>query len=153
MNQGDLRPRHGGSIAVVGAPGRCAAHIECFADDVVIDFPSVAAAVERMRSAFVEDGPRRTPLAVHITMSPKQAVEGAMVSFDVPVRCTCRECGGRGETWPDRCGLCAGTGAELRRHQVQVLVPGGVANGARFRFLVAPRHDPPTHIELRVAVR
>ncbi len=154
MNQGDLRPRYGGSIAIVGAASApCATHVECFADDVVIDFPSVAAAVERMRTPFIEEGLGRTPLAVLLTMSGKQAIEGATVSLDVPVRCTCGECGGRGETWPDRCARCSGTGVEVRRHQVQVSVPAGVGDGARFRFLVAPRYDPPTHIELRIAVR
>ena len=108
---------------------------------------------ERMRSAFVDDQPASAPLKAEITLSARQAFEGTTVPLDVPVRCTCGHCGGRGETWPDPCSRCAGTGMELRQHQVQVSVPPRVADGARFRFLVAPRHDPPTHIELHVAIR
>ncbi len=68
------------------------------------------------------------------------------------MRRTCRHCGGRGEQWPDPCGPCAATGIEVRPHPVRVLVPARVRDGARFRFTVAPRHQPETRIELRVAV-
>lgn len=153
MSGGTFRPFGGGSIAVLGATGgRRSVPVDCFADEVAIDFPSVAEAVERMRSAFV-DGVPDSPLRADVRLSPHQAYTGATVPLDVPVRCTCRACGGRGEHWPDPCARCSGTGTELRQHQVQVLVPARVADGARFRFLVAPRHDPPTHIELHVAVR
>ena len=154
MNSGDLRPRHDDSIAVLGAhPDHGASHLECFADEVVIDFPSVAGAVERMRRPFETDGAGRDPLAVDVSVSHKQALEGATLSVDAPIRCTCRDCGGRGETWPERCAACTGTGIELRFHQVQVSIPCGVGDGARFRFLVTPRHELPTPIELRVAIR
>ncbi len=149
-----FRPSGGNSIAAVrAAAGTMAADADCFADEVVIDFPSVVPAVERMRSAFVDDGSPSIPMNAEITLSPRQAFDGASVFLYVPVRCTCRACGGRGETWPDRCQRCAGSGTELRRHEVQVSVPSGVADGARFRFLVTARPDPPTPIELRVAVR
>lgn len=133
--------------------GTLGARVDCFSDEVVIDFPSVTTAVERMRSAFVDDAPGSAPLTAEISLSQQQAFDGATVLLHVPVRCTCRECGGRGETWSDPCALCSGTGTELRRHQVQVFIPSGVTDGTRFRFLVAPRHESPTHIELRVAVR
>lgn len=150
--RGEKRPA-GGSIAVIGADhARSMLHVDCFADEVVIDFPSAVPAIERMRRAFVDDGPR-VPLPAELSISPQQAFEGATVPLDVPVRCTCRDCGGRGETWPDPCGRCEGTGIELLRHQVQVSVPARVADGTRFRFSVAPRHQPPTHIELHVAIR
>jgi hypothetical protein len=140
-------------MAVIGADHeRSRLHVDCFADEVVIDFPSVAPAVERMRRGF-EDKVSRTPLTAEVALTPRQAFEGAVVPLDVPVRYTCRTCGGRGETWPDPCTTCAGTGVEMRHHQVQVSVPARVADGARFRFLIAPRHDLPTHIELRVAIR
>lgn len=131
---------------------RATLHIDCFADEVVIDFPSVAPAVERIRRAFVDERPH-PPLAAELSISPRQAFEGATVPFDVPVRSTCRDCGGRGETWPDPCARCQGTGLEYRQHQVQVSVPARVADGTRFHFSVARTPDPPTYIELYVAIR
>jgi hypothetical protein len=153
MNGDTFRPLGGDAIAVVGAEdGARAAHGDCFADEVIIDFPSVAPAVERMRSAFV-DGEHALPLLARIRLSARQAVEGVTVPLELPVRMTCRTCGGRGETWSEPCHVCGGTGTEMLRHTVNVCVPGGVADGARFRFSVATRHDPPTRIELHVAVR
>ena len=153
MSGGTLRPSGGDSIALLSADGgRSSIHIDCYADEVVIDFPSMAAAVERMRSAFVDDV-AKVPLEVQVSLSPREAFDGATVPLDVPVRCTCRTCGGRGERGADPGARRAGTGMELRQHQVQVSTPPRVADGARFRFLVAPRHDPPTHIELHIAIR
>lgn len=123
----------------------------CFADEVVVDFPSVAPAVERIRRAFLADE-RAGSLSATIQLSAREAREGATVPLEVPVQCTCRACGGRGETWTEPCGCCNGSGAELRPHQLHVAVPAGVPDGARFNFTVTPRHDPPTRVELRVLV-
>jgi hypothetical protein len=153
MNGDTFRPHGGDAIAVVGAEDAArAAHGNCFADEVVIDFPSVARAVEKMRSAFV-DHDRGVPLAAQVRLSARQALGGVTVPLDVPVRTTCRTCGGRGETWSEPCAPCAATGTEILRRTVNVCVPRGVVDGARFRFSVATRHDPPTRIELHVAVR
>ncbi len=123
----------------------------CFADEVVIDFPSPARAIDRIRHAFVADE-RIAPVPAILSLSPREARQGATVPLDVSVRCTCRVCGGRGETWAEPCGRCAGGGVELLRHQVQVSIPAGVAHGDRFHFSVSPRHDVSTRIELRVLV-
>ena len=87
-----------------------------------------------------------------IQLSRREAKEGTTVPLAVPVRCTCHECGGRGETWPQPCTRCAGSGTELLHHQVHVTVPAGVEDGACFHFSIAPRHDLSTRIELRVLV-
>src|SRR6185295_17064867 len=108
-----------------------------FADEVVVDFPSVAPAVERMRSAFVAEEHAKT-LTAALEISTREALHGATVPLDVPVRCTCRACGGRG--------------IELLHHQVRISVPAGVEDGACFHFSVSPRHDLSTRIELRVLV-
>jgi hypothetical protein len=122
-----------------------------FADEVVVDFPSVIPAVERMRHAFaIEDHPKTLTAALEIT--PREAIEGATVPLDVPVRITCRDCGGRGETWMRPCTRCAGSGVELLHHEVHITVPPGVEDGACFHFSVSPRHDLSTRIELRVLV-
>ena len=122
-----------------------------FADEVVIDFPSVAPAIERMRSAFLADEHVKT-LTAALEISPREAREGATVPLDVPVRCTCRACGGRGETWTHPCGCCAGSGIQLVHQPDQISVPAGVEDGACFHFSVSARHDLSTRIELRVLV-
>lgn len=149
MGRDTFRPIGSGALAAIDVEGRHAA--SCFADEVVIDFPSVAPAVDRIRQAFLAEE-RAATLGAAIQLSHYEALHGRTVPLDVPVRCTCRGCGGRGETWTERCVPCAGTGFELRHHQVHVTVPAGVLNGTRFHFLLAPRHTPPTRIELRILV-
>ena len=124
---------------------------DCFADEVVIDFPSVASAVDRIRKAFLADEPN-TALSTEVQLSPRQALRGTRVSLDVPVPCTCHDCGGRGEMWTEPCARCKGSGSELRHHQLRVALPAGVVDGTRFTFTVTPRHNRPTRIELHVLV-
>jgi len=145
-----FRPFGGGSAAVCGGVDN-RSDASCFADEVVIDFPSVAPALDRMRSAFLADE-GAAALSAAIRLSSREARAGAMVPLEVPVRCTCHDCGGRGETWTEPCARCHGSGNELRHHQLQVSVPAGVLDGTCFNFTVTPRHNPPTRIELRVLV-
>ena len=125
--------------------------MSCFADEVVIDFPSAARAIDRIRRAFLADE-RQKSLPAAVQLSRLEAQSGITLPIDVPVRATCRRCGGRGETWTERCLGCSGTGTEMLTHQVQVSVPAGVADGDRFYFSIGVRHDSPTRIELRVLV-
>lgn len=122
-----------------------------FADEVAIDFPSVSEAVERMQVAFIErDDSER--LRAEITVSRYDAGRGVVVPLEVPVRWTCRHCGGRGEVWGDACQGCNGHGHALQLRRLTVSVPPGVADGDRFRFSVTPARGPRTRVELRVAV-
>lgn len=123
-----------------------------FADEVAIDFPSVGGAVERMRHAFLESDPVDERLRAEITLSPRQAGAGAAVPLEVPVRSTCRGCGGRGEVWSEPCDRCEGTGHALHRQWLKISVPAGVVDGERFSFSVTPLSGPRTRVELRVAV-
>ena len=151
MRRHAFRPFGGDHVAVI--PGDEIHHeASCLADEVVIDFPSVATAVDRIRSAFVADE-RPVALPVSIEVSPLDARLGATLPLDVPVYFTCRRCGGRGEHWTEACDRCAGSGTEILRHQLQVTVPAGVRDGDRFHFTVTARHNPPTRIELHIAVR
>jgi hypothetical protein len=151
MGNRAFRPFGGDHVAVM--PGDDVRHeASCLADEVAIDFPSIAPAVDRIRSAFVADE-RPTALPASIELSPLDAITGATVPLDVPVHLTCRGCGGRGENWAEPCVECAATGFEILHHQFQVTVPAGVAHGDRFHFTVTPRHNPPTRIELRISVR
>ncbi|MGE0443619.1 MAG: hypothetical protein AB7P99_00215 [Vicinamibacterales bacterium] len=140
----------GGSVALTVADA-VQHEWSCFADEVAIDFPSPARAIDRMRHAFTGDE-RAAALPADLRVSWREARDGAVIPLDVPVRCTCRRCGGRGETWAERCGRCAGSGSELLRHTVQVSVPAGVRDGDQFGFTIGTRHDPPTRIELRVCI-
>lgn len=123
----------------------------CFADEVVIDFPSMAPALDRMRQAFIADeAPAR--LRRTICLSELEAHAGATVLLDVPLRCTCPQCGGRGESWTERCVRCHGSGEELRSHVLHVTIPAGVIDGTKFHFTVTPRQHSSTRIELYVLV-
>jgi hypothetical protein len=150
MHGNTFRPFGGDRIAVMtGDEARH--HANWFADEVVVDFPSVAPAVDRVRSAFLV-GERAETLRTTIQVSPREALEGATLPLEVPLRCTCRDCGGRGESWTERCLRCDGSGVEVFRHQLQVTLPRGVCDGTRFHFTVTPRHNPSTRIELHVLV-
>jgi len=150
MGGNTFRPFGAGSMAVVGRTDS-RSEANCFADEVVVDFPSVAPAIDRMRSAFLVDE-RAAALSAAIRLSHREAHDGAMVPLEVSVRCTCHDCGGRGETWTEPCVRCHGSGIEFRPHQLKVAVPAGVLDGTCFNFTVTPRHNPPTRVELRVLV-
>jgi hypothetical protein len=123
----------------------------CFADEVTIDFPSMAPAVERMRRSFLADE-RSDTLRAAVALTGDEAAHGVTIPFDVPVQCTCADCGGRGESWTETCVRCRGCGFELLRHAVQITVPAGVRDGARFYFTVAQRPNRSTRVELHVVV-
>jgi hypothetical protein len=149
MRQGAFRPHGGDSVAVIAGDERHDA--SCFADEVAIDFPSVDVALARIRRAFLADE-RPTQLSTTVRLSGLEARTGATVPLEVPVRCTCRHCGGRGESWTELCPHCDGTGAELLRQPLHITLPAGVSDGARFQFSVTPRQNITTRIELHVLV-
>jgi hypothetical protein len=121
------------------------------ADEVAIDFPSIPPAVEHLRSAFADDAPE-APLQAELRLSPREAFDGVTVPLDVPVRSACPLCGGRGESWMERCRGCAGTGESLFHHRVRLALPAGVLDGARFRFRLTSPLALPTRVEVLVAI-
>jgi len=126
---------------------------ECFADEIAIDFPSVGHAVDRMRHAFLGERADAEVLSTEVSLSSREALDGRVVTVEVPIRGACTACGGRGETWTERCVTCRGTGDALFHHLVRVTVPPGVADGACFRFRVRSPHAPAVRVEVRVVVR
>src|SRR5262245_17788735 len=150
MSGDAFRPLGGEPVALVSTDDS-PVDVSCFADEVVIDFPSVALAVDRIRRGFlVDEPPRRWPMTVRLSSS--EARRGVTTPIEVPVRLTCRQCGGRGESWTERCVRCDGSGTLLLHHVVQVTIPAGVFDGDRFYFTVVPRQHMPTRIELQVRV-
>ena len=126
-------------------------------DDIVVDFPSMAGVVAGMRRAFFSTAgdAESESCATHtaeVRLTPRQAGEGVRVPIDLPVRQTCPMCGGRGEVWSEHCGVCAGTGAGLLPHRLDLRVPAGVHDGARLRFSVVPPFAAETHVELHIAI-
>jgi DnaJ-class molecular chaperone len=126
---------------------------ECFADEIAIDFPSVGNVVDRMRTAFLGERVDADVLRAEVSLSQREAFAGHVVSLKVPVRITCPNCGGRGETWTEACGLCRGTGASLFQQALRVSVPPRVADGACVRFRLKSADAAPIRVELRVAIR
>ncbi len=126
---------------------------ECFADEIAIDFPSVDRVVERIRDRFLGEPEDDIVLCTEVSLSKFEAWKGHVVPIELPVRATCRRCGGRGETWPEPCVDCAGTGESLSNRSVQVSVPPRVPDGTKLRFRFTSRDATPVRVEVRVAIR
>jgi hypothetical protein len=125
-----------------------------FDDEIAIDFPSLNAAVERMRACFVAppDCDHRRQLSAELHLSPREAFHGVTVPLDVPIRRMCVSCGGRGEIWSDPCDACDGSGEALGRHPVRLVVPPRVQDGDRFALSVSAPSAPPTHVQVTVVL-
>jgi hypothetical protein len=126
---------------------------ECFADEIAIDFPSVGNVVDRMRTAFLGEHIETGVLRAEVSLSQREALAGHVVSLKVPVRITCPNCGGRGETWTEPCALCRGTGESLFHQALRVSVPPRVVDGACVRFRLRSPDAASIRVELRVAIR
>jgi hypothetical protein len=126
---------------------------ECFADEIAIDFPSVERVVDRMRNAFLGERVDADVLRTDVSLSQREAFDGRVVSLSVPVRITCPNCGGRGETWTEPCHLCHGSGASTMHRAVRVPVPPGIVDGACVRFRLKSPDATSVRVEMRVAIR
>jgi hypothetical protein len=125
--------------------------VDCLADEVAIDFPSVSTVLDRMRHAFFGDKQfRRVP---DVFVTPQEAFWGATVPIALPIRLTCAHCGGRGEVWNDWCAVCDGAGDLPARHHIRLRIPAGVRDGTRVRFRLAAASIPETVIDARIVVR
>jgi DnaJ-class molecular chaperone len=130
-----------------------AARADWLADEVAIDFPSVSDLLDSMRDAFFGDSDVIGDLSAEITLSPLEAFQGTTIPLGVPVKRTCPGCGGRGETWQEWCDYCGGCGAIRSFHEVELRLPAGVREGARFRFSVMPTGAPYTVVDVRISIR
>lgn len=104
-------------------------------DEIAIDFPSVAPLIDRMRETFFAgDAVAEWPAYIELTRGEARA--GARIAIDVPHHGTCEACGGRGEVWTGGCPACAGRGTTPGAHRVRLIVPPGLAHGARLMYHV-----------------
>jgi hypothetical protein len=126
--------------------------VDCLADEVAIDFPSVSTVLDRMRHAFFGDRPsaQRVP---DVLVTPHEAFWGAVVTIALPIRRVCAACGGRGEVWNDWCGACDGGGDVPARHDVRLRIPAGVHDGTHVRFRVTAPGLPETVLDARIVIR
>lgn len=124
----------------------------CFADEIAIDFPSVDAAVDRMRHAFLAPEEPLRALSAEISVSALDALTGTSVALDLPVCGTCRTCGGRGGTWIELCHACAGSGEAIVTCPVHVHVPPQTGDGVWIRLQVSSPHALPTRVDVRVMI-
>jgi len=148
MSSMSVRPRGRGAVAV-NSGDEVRYDRRWYGDDAAVDFPSAASAVERVKAGFLS-GERRRPLEASLSLSPAEARHGVTVPLDVPLRYTCHQCGGRGESWGESCLPCDGSGVQFSVERFRVRVPAGVVNGTSFRFSLTPRHHPTTRVELRI---
>lgn len=127
---------------------------DCFKDEIAIDFPSVGGLVDRVRDAFLGEDAREGMGTVRreLRLSNREAVRGTIIPLELPIKGTCRRCGGRGEVWTEPCIACCGSGDSLVRHPIRVSVPPGVSDGTRFRFRVSSPNAATVRVELRVAI-
>lgn len=128
-------------------PGRA----DWLADEIAIDFPSVASVLDRMRDSFFGDSASVT-LSAEVILSAKEAFWGALVPLHVPLGGTCPRCGGRGEVWGEWCATCGGGGEVTVAHELRLRVPAGVREGATFRFSIDPPGAPLTVVEVRISI-
>jgi hypothetical protein len=134
-------------------PSACERPASRWIDDDVIDFPSVMPLVERMQAAFFGGPTGEAPVAADVDLSVRQAMAGGPVSVRVPLRRPCRPCGGRGEVGDEPCAACDGAGHALVQETVQVQIPRGVADGARFRLSLRALGTGSDVFDLRIRVR
>ena len=124
----------------------------CFADEIAIDFPAPAAAIDRVRETFAPPDEHLAAASARVTLTPRQAFDGTIVPLEVALPHLCSHCGGRGESWSDPCDRCCGTGESRQPHHVQLAVPARVADGTRFRFVLSSPRARPTRVEVTVSV-
>ena len=128
--------------------------LDCFADEVAIDFPSISPLVARVRRSFLADaaGDRGDTVRTDICLSSDEAHRGAVVPVMVLLRATCARCGGRGETWAERCIACDGSGHSFVPHRLRVTIPPRIVGGSCFHFRIHAPHEASVHVEVRVAI-
>jgi hypothetical protein len=122
-------------------------------NEIGIDFPSMAATLDRMRDAFFRMAaadPNGLPF--DLVVAPDEMDRPREIVLDVPYSVTCRTCGGRGESWDRWCDACGSCGETDIRQSVKVTLPRRLADGARFTLRVVDRGLGLPEIAVRIRV-
>jgi hypothetical protein len=125
---------------------------DCLPDDIDVDFPSVLTVLDSMRQSFF-GGAARQESGPDVVVTPQEAFWGAIVPLGVPVRRTCKACGGRGEVWSDWCVECAGIGDLPGFQAVNLRIPARVQDGRRLRFRLVVPGIRETLVDARVVIK
>jgi hypothetical protein len=125
-----------------------------FHDEIAIDFPSTGRFVDRVREAFVSEGASRTndALQASLCITPWEADHGAILPVDLALKVTCAVCGGRGESWAERCVACEGCGDEEIPYLLRVSVPAGITDGQKIRMRVRTPSGISQRVEVTVTI-
>ena len=149
MRGNTFRPFGGDQVAVVG--------VDDARHDARAASPTRSSSTfRRWRPRSIACAARSSPTSAATRCAPRFSCRRARraraprVPLEVPVRCTCHACGGRGETWTEACRRCRGSGIELLRHQLQVL---GARRRRRRRALPLHRDPAPQSADAHRAAR
>lgn len=128
--------------------------VDPFHDEIAIDFPSAGRFVERVREAFVSEGAPRADDALQalVCISPWEARHGVVLPVDLALKVTCHVCGGRGESWTERCVACDGCGDEEIPFLLRVTVPAGVTDGVKLRRRIRTPSGTSQRVEIAVMI-
>jgi hypothetical protein len=125
---------------------------ECFADEVAIDFPSIAPLSERLCERFLTSEAATGWQWTEVRLSPRDALSGGRFPLTLTLPALCERCGGRGESWQEPCESCGGSGARRLRRDVVVSLPSGLRDGARFLLTVPLADAGATQVLLQVSI-
>jgi len=128
---------------------------DLLSDEIAVDFPSMAAVVNRIFATFFSDQGDENG-SIHTTeleLTTWQAHQGASVPLNIQLAHTCPVCGGRGETWTETCAVCDGSGAALLPHRFQLRVPPGVRHRTLLRFFLNLPYVPETQVLVRITIQ
>lgn len=71
---------------------------------------------------------------LEIILSPKEALEGTVITFEIPFAYTCPFCLGTGEVFFQVCSKCNGTGKKKISREFHLKLPGGQKEGNHLVF-------------------
>jgi hypothetical protein len=125
---------------------------ECFADEVAVDFPSMAPIVARMRGAFLAGEDASSALTTSVSLPRAVAYRGGRVPVQLSMPGTCAACSGRGGTWDEACAACTGAGYVAALRHVVLLMPSGVRHGDRLQFRLRLPHTRTAVLVVHVSV-
>ena len=69
-----------------------------------------------------------------LILNRRDAVPGAAVEFDLPIRISCRFCGGTGRDWMFPCMACLGSGTEDVLPRIALRLPPFLRDGCRLEI-------------------